>query len=54
MHPRFDEVDVESLCAELNSKVKIVIESGGPCVSADVLDVALDEAIDEVARKQLG
>ena len=23
-HPRFDEVDVEVLCAELNSKVKIV------------------------------
>ena len=24
MHPRFDEVDVEALCAELNAKVKIV------------------------------
>jgi hypothetical protein len=24
-HPRFDEVDVEVLCAELNSKVRIVI-----------------------------
>ena len=25
MHPRFDEVDVEALCAELNAKVKIVL-----------------------------
>jgi hypothetical protein len=24
MHPRFDEVDVEALCAELNAKVRIV------------------------------
>lgn len=24
MHPRFEEVDIEDLCAELNSKVKIV------------------------------
>lgn len=24
MHPRFDDVDVEALCAELNAKVKIV------------------------------
>ena len=23
-HPRFDEVDVEALCAELNNKVRIV------------------------------
>jgi hypothetical protein len=54
MHPRFDEVDVESLCAELNSKVKIVTESGGPAVPVDMLEAALDEAIDEVARRQLG
>ena len=53
MHPRFDEVDVESLCAELNSKVKIVTESGGPAVPVDMLEAALDEAIDEVARRQL-
>ena len=24
-HPRFDEVDVEALCAELNAKVRIVL-----------------------------
>lgn len=24
MHPRFEEVDIEALCAELNAKVKIV------------------------------
>ena len=24
MHPRFEEVDIEALCAELNSKVRIV------------------------------
>lgn len=53
MHPRFDEVDVESLCAALNSKVKIATETGGPSVSADELEVALDEAVEEVVRKQL-
>jgi len=25
MHPRFEEVDIEALCAELNTKVRIVI-----------------------------
>ena len=53
MHPRFDEVDVESLCAELNSKVRIVTDRGGPSVSAENLEVALDEAIEEIARRQL-
>jgi AP-1-like transcription factor len=27
-HPRFDEVDIEELCAELNSKVRIVSAPG--------------------------
>lgn len=32
-HPRFDEVDIEQLCAELNARIKIVLASLRKCMS---------------------